>query len=69
MFYKICSGQKSRKRPVLTEGDLDDVGTRLEASPEKSQRLLALQCGMAEKCSLGWCKVAKVTALQSYSRT
>jgi hypothetical protein len=39
---------KSRKRSVVTEEKSDDIGTRLESSPKKKLRILALQCGLAK---------------------
>jgi hypothetical protein len=44
----VLDKKKFRKRYVLTEEKLDDIGARLEASPKKSSRLLALQCRLAE---------------------
>jgi hypothetical protein len=39
----LVDEEQSRKSHVVSEGKLDDISTRLEASPMKSSRLLALQ--------------------------
>jgi hypothetical protein len=44
----VLDKNKSWKRYVLTEEKLDDIRARLEASPKKPFRLLALQCRLAE---------------------
>jgi hypothetical protein len=44
----VLGRKESRKRRVLTEEKLAGIGIRLEASPKKLLRLLALQCGLAK---------------------
>jgi hypothetical protein len=39
---------KHRKRRVLTEEKLDDIGTRVERRPKKFLRLVIHQCGFAK---------------------
>jgi hypothetical protein len=44
----VLDKKKHRKRHILTEEILDDIGARLEASPKISLRRLALECGLSK---------------------
>jgi hypothetical protein len=59
----VLDRKKSPTRHVLTEEELDDIGTRLEANPKTSLRLLFLQYWLEKgRAGVG-------TNLQNCSRT
>jgi hypothetical protein len=62
----LLDKNKCRKRLVLTEEKLEDIGTRYEVSPKKSFHLLALQCEVAKNTAQGGTKLLKLT---TFSRT
>jgi hypothetical protein len=58
--------RKLKRRYILTEEKLDEIGARLEASPKKSPRRLALQCGVSKSAAHIATKLFK---LKPYRRT
>jgi hypothetical protein len=63
----VMDKKKSRKRHIMAQEKLDDIGTRLlEVSPKKSLHLLAPQCGLAKsKAHVG----TKLPVLRPYKIT
>lgn len=44
----VLDKKRNRRRHVLTEEVLDDIGAQLEANPNISMRKVALQCGVSK---------------------
>jgi hypothetical protein len=61
--------KKPRKRLLLTEEELDDVSTPLEASLTKSLSFFSLLVWVCKNYRAGWRKIPKVMTLRNYRRT
>jgi hypothetical protein len=65
----VLDKKKIQKCHDLTKEKLDHIGVRLETSPRKSLRLLALQSGVSKASANTVTKLLNLRPIQSLSHT